>query len=299
MALLKKGVIALLVCLFVFSAFGKSGDTPPSRSFLQMFKRLFKSPKEKEEQCAKGAGKCLFIHNPEETNTSSDKDTLQQCAVDLCGPPNPETSLVSYSYDAGIERLAQSDLMKEWEDEFHALGINEILEKWIDREMEPSVRLQKVFQKSGLSRKPGFDYLESEDYENLSHTFFDDYIQLDVDRSKPLSDRLSIVIDWPKESSRQLEEGLKSYAQAVKREMNSSLKEQIYQGVYTSKEAYAVLKEKWKAFTEKHEKEKKINSDFDRLEDMAEGMKEMREIMDTLTKEMEGFSEEEKKQCFR
>ena len=112
-----------------------------------------------------------------------------------------------------------------------------------------------------------------------------------MDESKPPSDRLSIVIKWPEETSRQFREGLESYVQDLRKKIKFSFSEQINHDIYSVQEIYTILKEKWKAFTEKYEGEKKTNSGFDRLEDIAGKMDMMREDMKKLTKVMEGFSD--------
>ena len=141
---MKKSFVVFLICLFVFSAGGQSGGILPSRLSLQGVKKLFKSSKEKRQQCVDGTGGYFFVHDQEEAVSSPDEDILQQCATDLCGPP--KIFMGSFS-DSDIKRTIQPDLIKQWEDEFYALGVQETIEKWVDEEMKDSLHLQKILKK--------------------------------------------------------------------------------------------------------------------------------------------------------
>lgn len=288
----RKHFIIFLVCLFMFPAFGQHGRTPPSRSFRQIFNKLFRNQEDKNEQCDQEAGRCLFLHDPKMENISSQKDTLQQCAVDLCGPPNLETSFFSYS-DSYIKQMDQSDLMEKWEDEFQTQGMEEVINQWVDMGIKPALQLQKAFQESGLFHEPGFGYLKPGDYESLNHIFFDRYTQLKIDESKPPSDRLSIEITWSEGDTQTFKEGIKLYTQNLKEQIDSSFVKQIRYGIYTPQEAYALLQEKWETFTKKYKEEKKENTDFDRLKKIKKGRKAMRKSMRQLKRAITNFRDKE------
>ena len=165
-----KGFIVFLMLLLVFPTFGESNETRPNRFFLQVFDKLFKSREERQAECVTNDGKCLLIHDSEEGESSNEDTTLQQCALDLCGPP--KISLQSYSYfDSDVERLVQTDLIEKWEQEFQELGIEDIIKNWIDKEADSFDHFQKDFEESAISRESGFDYLKSKDYVKLAILF--------------------------------------------------------------------------------------------------------------------------------
>ena len=183
--------------------------------------------------------------------------------------------------------------MKKWEKEFQDSGIKEIIKDLVDKEMASLDRLQKSFQASDMAQKSGFDYLKPEDYHKLGELFFSEYIEIDIDETRPLSERLIIHTSLPEEASEQLKEGLKLYAQDMKRQINTSLSEKIDYGIYTHKEAYPSLKNKWEDFFKKYEEEKKSNGSFDKLHNISEKMKDMREEMKHLAEKMKSPSVEE------
>ena len=284
-------IIALLICLPLSFSFGESNKTHPSPSFLRVFNKLFKSRKDRQAECDYSDGKCLFVHNPE-TSPSQSNDILEQCALDLCGPPNTSINYSSYM-DSYIEDLVQADLVEEWEREFQDLGIGEIIEDLVDTEARDFDRLRKAFQESDMSRKSRFNYLKPEDYNTLSKFFFREYIEIDTDKSRPLSERLRIHINLPEKASRQLKEGLKLYAQDWKNQINSSLFNQMRRDIYTRQEAHSLLKDKWKNFTDKYEQEKKSNDSFDKDDSLSKEMDEIREDMEQLAEDMTNLSPEE------
>ena len=218
------------------------------------------------------------------SGTSSDhpsKDTLQQCALDLCGLP--KVSLHSYS---DVEQMVQTDLKKKWGDEFRALGGREIVEKWVENQMGPFDSLQRDFQKSDMFREFGFDYLQPEDYEKLSNTFFNPYIRWNIDYSQPPSSRLLYMrIEWPREVSKQLKEGAESYIRDLKQKIGSSFTDALLldlmrsPSIYTRMEAYNILIEEWEDFIEKYKRERELNDTFGDSEDIAERMNEMEKRM--------------------
>lgn len=289
---LVQGLIVFLMISLSFSTFGKSEKTPPSHSFLKAFNKLFKSLKDKQAQCNYNDGKCLFIHNPNAQGNSSNDNTFQQCALDLCGPPTPSLAVLSY-LDSDVEQLVRSELMKEWEKEFQDSGVEDLIKDWVDKEMASLDHLQKAFLASDMSRKPGFDYLKPEDYSKLADLFFGNYIEIDIDETRPLSKRLIIHTNLPEGASHQLREGLKLYAQDMKRQINASLSEKIDYGIYTHKEAYPILKNKWENFIKRYEEEKKSNDNFGKLYDISGQMIDKRKEMKHLAEQMKSPSVEE------
>ena len=120
-----------------------------------MLDKLFKSRKDKQAQCADNKGQCLFLYDPDVRENVSNDNTLQQCAWDLCGPP--EVSIHSYSYfDSDIERFVETDLMKEWEQEFQDIEIEDIIKDLVDKELGSFDRLQKAFQQVICPVNPGW-----------------------------------------------------------------------------------------------------------------------------------------------
>ena len=227
-----KSFIVFLMFPLVSPAFGKSNETRPSRSFRQVLDKLFKSRKNKQAQCAYNEGKCLFAHDPNTRENTSDNNTLQQCALDLCGPP--KTSIHSYSYfDSDIEQFVETYLMKEWEQEFQDIGIEDIIKDLVDKELGPFDHLQKAFHESDMSRKSRFDYLKPEDYHELIDIFFLTSIAIEIDKTRPPSERLIIHTRLPKETSEKFEEGLKIYAQELKKQMNTSFEQQVSYNILT------------------------------------------------------------------
>ena len=144
-----------------------------------------------------------------------------------------------------------------------------------------------------MSRKSGLDYLKPEDYHELISFFFQIYIDIEIDKTRPFSERLIIHTRLPKEASEKFEEGLKIYAQERKKQINTSFKKQVSHGIYTKQETYAILKDKWKNFIKRYEQEKKTNDNFDKTDSPSERMDEMRKAMEQLAKDMKNFSPEE------
>ena len=287
-----QGLIVFLMISLSFSTFGKPEKTPPSHSFLKAVGRLFKSRKDKQAQCGYNDGKCLFVRDPNASGNSSNDNTLQQCAWDLCGPP--EVSIHSYSYfDSDIERFVETDLMKEWEQEFQDIGIEDIIKDLVDKELGSFDRLQKAFQESDMSRKFGLDYLKPEDYHELISIFFRTYAVIDIDKTRPPSERLIIHTRLPKEASEKFKEGLKLYDQELKKQINTSFKEQVSHGIYTKQEVYTILKDKWENFINRYEQEKKSNDSFDKDDSLLREMDEIREDMEQLAEDTKDLSSEE------
>ena len=285
-----KGFIVFLMLLLVFPTFGKSNETRPNRFFLQVFDKLFKSREKRQAECAINDSKCLFIRGSEEGESSSE-DTLQQCALDLCGPPNPETSFDSYSYfDSDISHLDRPDLIKKWQKEYQDLGLREIMKNWVDEEMGSFKDLQKAFEERDISRESGFDYLKPEDYSKLGEILFYGYIETDIDENRPLSNRLTIHINLPEEASQQLKEGVESYAQDLKKKANSSFYNQTYYGIYTPQEAYTVLQSRWESVKKKYAQEKKSKGSFNVLNRISKQMDEMRTQIEQLAEEIKNPS---------
>lgn len=287
-----------MIFLFIPPAFGKS-EAPSRHHFFQLFDKFFGDEATKRKSCPDERGRCLFLHDSEGGDLS-DEDKLQQCALDLCGPPDPNFSWESYLHsDPDIERFVRTDQMKEYVDEFRELEIRELIEEWADRNMASRNRLQRIFQKRSDQLKSEPDHLEPTDYEYLSRTFFSKYVQKSIDRRRPVFDRLSIQIDVPEGTSEQLTEGINSFAQDLKNDINSSFVQQIRHNVYDSQEAEAVLREKWRDFIRRYEDRKKINEYFpDHMEedinDMREAMKQLEDrgkTTNSATAEMNNSSE--------
>ena len=183
--------------------------------------------------------------------------------------------------------------MKEWEQEFQDMGIEDIIKDLVDKELGSFDRLQKAFQESDMSRKSGLDYLKPEDYHELISIFFRTYVEINIDKTRPFSERLIIHTHLPKEASEKFEEGLKLYAQELKKQINTSFEEQVSYDIYTKQEAYTILKDKWENFIKRYEAEKKANDSLDKDDSLLKKIDEMREDMEQLAKDMKNFSPEE------
>ena len=207
---------------FVFSVFGAERSFPLQGSFFQLSGGMFEDIN-RQESCPNETGQCQGISEMDEKDPAN-QAILQQCALDLCGPPKAFQKLYIYS---DREHTVPADLMREWTNEFHALGIGELIEENVDREMEPFKRLQTDFQQKGISSASEFDFLKPEDYDSLSRTFFDEYIRWNSNGNQFASDHLSVQIHWPEGASKQLKRGIGAYALERSREMRASFNSQI------------------------------------------------------------------------
>lgn len=269
---LTKSLIIPLISLFIFPAFSKSKSSP-RHSFLQMFYKLFENNAKKPDSCVD----CLFLHGSEKGGSSTE-NILRQCALDLCGPPDSLSTLFSY-FD--LANAKKNDSYSVWENDPFIKKIQEKLEPWIDRTMKSMVRLQSSLQPYGDKLQSYRNHLTAKDYEKLSYTFFDLFVQVNIDRSQPISDRLSIQVEIPKNASPELKEGIKSYSQDKEKEINDALSKQIEHDMYSPQEASMIfrkklrdLKGRLRGFLERYEKEEISlrSEDLDTLEEMEKDL---------------------------
>lgn len=194
---------------------------------------------------------------------SFDSSLHNNCAQTLCGKPNEaKTSFLTDSnYDQYLDKVEL--------DKFDELSpmINEIL---MGR-TKKNERLIEAYKKNLIDSKIDFKEWDKFDYENFAGLLFDDFYTEEIDKSKPLGERLSFTITLPKDASQNFKDGIEAF---VKEKKDTFLELPFSQkiNIYTVAEAKEILiKELRKAKDLNAEEVKKEVEEINAIEDDFSG----------------------------
>lgn len=210
---------------------------------------------------------------PEQNQCADSSELMKKCALDLCGPPkdNPSSLLTDFTFD----KYVQPDKMKKFE------TVEEDLKELIDLQFKENdafiTKLKEDLDKEGGSIN--FDTLKPWDYGNLATRRFYNYAHFTTDTSKPISERVTYILDFPPDASETLKKGVTAFAEGQKKMMETVFTQGVYDGFYTLEEAEKKLKLRWEKFLLDYETRKKVKPDY--LKDNAEEIEKIKTELST------------------
>ena len=204
---------------------------------------------------------------------NSNKSLNAQCAFDLCGNPidlGYSGMLNDYTYDKYLEK----DTDKKF-NEFET-KIKEMILGQIKKNNNFIEHAKSVFEKEE-NKTINYNEWNEDDFDNYTWRVFGHYVTYNVDKSKPISERMTYKIDYPEDATSEFIQGIDSYAKSKMQNILTSFTNSLYSDLYTFEEAKVVLKKKFDEFLEKLNVAQKDNPSI--LKDKNELFAKVKEAM--------------------
>lgn len=160
---------------------------------------------------------------------ATDEENQYQCAVDLCG--RPEELVTGSIHDKNIDQYIETDVTKR---------LPEIIDP-VKKIGEQKKANEQEFVKAMEEKLKDPKFLDFSTWEPSSlvamssHMYFE-HVSFEVDKTKPISERIKIEIDYPEGASREYKQGLKEYAENSVMDKTSKLSSAYYGDVFTKEE---------------------------------------------------------------
>ena len=193
------------------------------------------------------------------------ENLAQQCVLKLCGKPKDHASgiMTDFNLDQYVE---QEKFTPIWN------RIEGRLREMIEMDLEDH---HAMIQQLKQNPDPKPDFPEDYNFDEYARRFFDQYIVLEVDKSKPWDQRLQYTLLLPEGVDTTFKEGIEEYAIAKKRKQESQFHKSISEQFYTFDEQKDLLRQKWDEFYLQYLARKEAGPDFMREE--AGNIEDLRE----------------------
>lgn len=186
---------------------------------------------------------------------------LEECAVALCGPA--EIAAVATVNDKNFDLYVQEGVKEKFPQ------LDEPVKKIIEKEKAELEKFIADFKTLQNNTKPILDFSQwTHQYDNFTYKVYDDAYEFETDTTKPLAERLNLKLKPPQGASEAYIKGLKSYAEAKKKERETNIVYGMYEEFYTVEESHEIIGDIWEKFFGAYEEELAKNPEF--LKDKAE-----------------------------
>lgn len=184
---------------------------------------------------------CLPESNDVVTNRIKDSRAMNDCVVALCGVPTENKSV--YLTNNNFNQY----VTKETKKKVNALvpKLNKLFDKIQKNNASMIKELEKTILKNGLVKSnPG---TWSEEFQTtITKAMFEPYLDVAINLSRPIGERLQLKIDPPKDASADFLAELREYAQNYAFYLNNNANQFMEKGLYSEAEMLAIGQERFK-----------------------------------------------------
>jgi hypothetical protein len=189
----------------------------------------------------------------------ADLDTpsvINQCAIELCGKPTADNYFIIN--DENFEKYAKPDALKRYGE------IESEVKELVQREIKSNSELVTALkgQLNGQKLKIDFKEWDNDAYDTLAEKFFDQYIDISINKSKKLADRITYKILLPSGASEVMKAALNNYASRLKFLALKKTSEGLKVGLYSNAEIQELMKSEWASFYKVYSEKLKANPEF-------------------------------------
>lgn len=192
-----------------------------------------------------GGAQCLPETAEIVTNKFKDARAMNDCVVALCGVPSENKSV--YLTNSNFNQY----VTKETKKKVDALvpKLNKLFDKIKKSNTLMIADFEKTVLKNGMVKSNPKSW--SEEFQTtVSQAMFEPYMDIVVNLSKPIGERLQIKMDPPKDSTSEFITELREYSQNYAFYLNNNATQFMEKGLYSEAEMLEIGKERFKKIQE-------------------------------------------------
>lgn len=175
---------------------------------------------------------------PSGPQVQCDENTIQQCAIDLCGPAVPE------NYRFGFTPIPT----EQGNENNVSPAIQTRIRQAITANLERNKRIIENLRSTVAQAQFQLGFQSQTNFQSnyLANYLFEPFTITEVDLTKPLSERVALSFRFPPGTSEEMMAGVRSFGEAKKNYMITDTDAGLENNIYSMNEMRDIAREQWK-----------------------------------------------------